>query len=155
MATVEKGTVHDGTVCSICYDSFKTPRYLPCKHSFCHDCLSSYIANHNKTTESRLGFYCPLCRDYIPNFSAADNPENWTRCFPENRILEKYASCSGQQFCEACLRESEEEQATGFCLHCSENLCANCTKYHKRGLTTRKHEIVSLSETSRMDLTFP
>lgn len=152
MATFENGTVHEGTVCSICYDSFKTPRYLPCKHSFCQDCLSAYIASHYKTTESHLGFHCPFCRDYIPNICAAENPEEWTRCFPENRILEKYVSRSGQQFCEACLRESEEEQATHLCLHCNENLCANCIKYHKRGLTTRKHEIISLSEASRMDV---
>lgn len=101
-----------------------------------------------------MGFYCPLCRDYIPN-TTTDNPEEWTRCFSENRILEKYVSSSGQNFCEACLRESEEEKATHFCLNCNEKLCANCIKYHKRGLTTRKHEIISLNETSGMhDLSF-
>lgn len=84
--------VNEGTVCSICYDNFKTPRYLPCKHSFCHDCLSSYIASHCKTTESRLGFNCPLCRDYVPNICVTDNLEEWVRSFPENRILEKYVT---------------------------------------------------------------
>lgn len=30
--------------------------------------------------------------------------------------------------------------------------CAVCTKCHKKGLTTRRHEIVSLNETSKMDV---
>lgn len=154
MATLMKDTsaVYEGTVCSICHDNFKTPRYLPCKHSFCQDCLYSYINSHFKTTESRLGFNCPLCRDYIPNTCSTDNAEEWVRSFPENRILEKYVSSSDQKCCEACLRDSEEEEATHFCIHCNEKLCAVCTKCHKKGLTTRKHEIVSLSETSRMDV---
>lgn len=38
--------ISDGGECSICYDYFKATRYLPCKHSFCQDCLYSYIASH-------------------------------------------------------------------------------------------------------------
>lgn len=152
MATFKKDTcaVQGGTLCSICVDNFKTPRYLPCKHSFCHDCLSAYISSQFISTESRLGFHCPFCRDYVPNICAADNPEDWTRCFPMNRILEKYVSSSDQQFCEACQRESEEEKATHFCLNCNEKLCDVCTKCHRKGLTTREHSIVSLSETLKM-----
>lgn len=123
--------INESTLCSICFDSFKTPRYLPGKHSFCHHCLFSYIDNHHKTTVSREGFHCPLCRDYIPNICATDNSEELVRFFPENRILEKCVSSLGQKFCEACLRESEEEEATHFCLNCIEKLCGNCTKCHK------------------------
>lgn len=79
--------VSDGGKCSICYDHFKAPRYLPCKHSFCHDCLYTYIASHCNSTESRLGFHCPICRVYIPNTRATDNPKEWAKCFPKISFL--------------------------------------------------------------------
>lgn len=73
-------------------------KYLPCKHSFCYDCLYSYIGSHSNSTESRLGFHCPICRFYIPNKRDIDSPEEWTMCFPENFVLEKYAQHFGQRF---------------------------------------------------------
>lgn len=91
MATSLSGTltVNDATVCSICFEKFKTPRYLPCKHSFCHGCLSSYIVSQCKSTEPRLGFHCPLCREYIPSDGASGKPEDWAGLFPRNDILQK------------------------------------------------------------------
>lgn len=122
----------DGAICSICFEKFKTPRYLPCKHSLCHECLSSYIVimSQCNSKESRLKFHCPLCRDYIPNTCYSNTPEEWARCFPLNHILEKYVCSSGETFCEACLRESEEENATYICFNCNEKLCVVCTKSH-------------------------
>lgn len=144
--------VSDGGKCSICYDHFKAPRYLPCKHSFCHDCLYTYIASHCNSTESRLGFHCPICRVYIPNTRATDNPKEWAKCFPENFVLEKYAHSSDKIFCEACLRESEEEDATHLCFNCNEKMCKNCTKYHNRGPLTSNHQVSLLSEITSADL---
>lgn len=144
--------VSDGGKCSICYDHFKAPRYLPCKHSFCHDCLYTYIASHCNSTESRLGFHCPICRVYIPNTRATDNSEEWAECFPENFVLEKYAHSSGKIFCKSCLRESEKEDATHLCFYCNEKMCKNCTKYHNRGPLTRNHQVSLLSEITYADL---
>lgn len=93
---------------------------VPCKHSFSHACLYSYIASHSNSAESRLDFHCPICDVYIPNTRATDNPEEWDKCFPENFVLEKYAHSSDQKFCEACLCESEEEDATHLCFICNE-----------------------------------
>lgn len=82
---------------------------IPCKHSFSHACLYSYIASHCTSTESRLGFHCQICRVYIPNTRAVDNSKETVSCFLKNFVLEKYAHSSGQRFCEACLRQSEED----------------------------------------------
>lgn len=102
--------ISDGGECSICYDYFKATRYLPCKHSFCQDCLYSYIASHCTSTDSYLGFHCPTCTVYILNTRDIDSPEEWAKCFPENYVLKIYAQSFGQRFCEACLRESSEEE---------------------------------------------
>lgn len=134
MATSLSGTltVNDATVCSICFEKFKTPRYLPCKHSFCHGCLSSYIVSQCKSTEPRLGFHCPLCREYIPSDGASGKPEDWAGLFPRNDILQKMIDKLDNQLCEPCLRDNDHEEALNYCLQCNEYLCKLCTKYHKK-----------------------
>ena len=139
----------DNLVCSICFEKFKTPRYLPCKHSFCQDCLYSYIVSQLDSTEPRLGILCPLCREFIPNVCGSASPEEWITQFPQNHVLEKHVNSTGQMHCEACLRDNIKEEGTDFCFSCNEKLCANCTKYHRRNLLTRDHKVVPLTETER------
>ncbi|XP_062619406.1 E3 ubiquitin-protein ligase TRIM45-like [Saccostrea cucullata] len=136
----------DVTLCSICFEKFKKPRYLPCSHSFCHSCLSSYIVSVCTSTEPRLGFHCPLCREYIHCKDTVEKPEDIINVFPENHLLEKILEKGDQLNCEPCLRDNEEEKATTYCATCMENLCQVCTKCHKKGLTTKSHRLYPLSE---------
>ncbi|XP_056004089.1 tripartite motif-containing protein 45-like [Ostrea edulis] len=154
MATsLDSSTTEDVTFCSICIEKFKSPRFLPCTHSFCHKCLSSYIDNVCKSTEPRLGFNCPLCREYIPIDNALGEPEKWAELFPENEVLGKLLQESEQTQCETCLRQSEVEYATDFCFFCMEYLCKLCTKYHKRSLTTLDHKTVPVNKMKGMNIT--
>ena len=149
MATqqAEAVIVNDITVCSICFEKFKIPRYLPCKHSFCHDCLCSYIVSQCKSTEPRLGFHCPLCRQYIlSNGDVLDKPEEWAGNFPVNNILQKLISQSGEKPCEPCARNEEDAEVTTFCMSCNEYLCELFTKYHAKILALNDHKILKLSE---------
>ncbi|XP_078330615.1 uncharacterized protein LOC144624612 [Crassostrea virginica] len=121
MATqqAEAVIVNDITVCSICFEKFKIPRYLPCEHSFCHDCLCSYIDSQCKSTEPRLGFHCPLCRQYIlSNGDVLDKPEEWAGHFPVSNILEKLISQSGEKHCEPCTRNEEDAEVTRIANKC-------------------------------------
>ncbi|XP_048750218.2 tripartite motif-containing protein 45-like [Ostrea edulis] len=147
MATsLDSSSMEDVTLCSICFEKFKSPRFLPCTHSFCHGCLSSYIVNVCKSTEPRLGFNCPLCREYTPCPGAFDKSDEWAGLFPVNEVLETIVKKPDGKLCDACLRENESENAIGFCLSCSEYLCKMCTKYHKRQLHSRDHTICQLNE---------
>ena len=147
MATqqAEAVKVYEVTVCSICFEKFKTPRNLPCKHSFCHDCLCSYIVSQCKSTEPRLGFHCPLCRQYTVSEWETE-PEKWAEYFPVNSVLEKMVYHSGNKYCELCLREKVEEASTNYCLTCKEYLCAMCTKFHMKFLAMKDHKVVNLCE---------
>lgn len=148
MATAQEEyiTVDDIRVCSICFEQFKTPRYLPCKHSFCQGCLSSYIINQCKSTDPRLGFHCPLCRVYIPSDGDPRKPEGWAELFPLNDILQKRIDKQDGIFCDPCFRENDHEQATNYCATCKEYLCTTCTKYHRRNSASRDHTIFTASE---------
>lgn len=47
--------------CVICLDRKETPRDLDCGHSFCEDCINTYIAEFDKKIHAK----CPLCRKQI------------------------------------------------------------------------------------------
>ncbi|XP_061190351.1 uncharacterized protein LOC133198245 [Saccostrea echinata] len=72
--------------------------------------------------------------------------EEWAGLFPLNDVLEMVFVNVDKINCQACLRESEEEDATEYCLVCLEYLCKMCIKYHKRGLTTQNHKLIPLTE---------
>ena len=118
-------------VCPICFESFKTPRYLPCFHTFCHNCLSSYILSTCKSKENPVGFPCPLCRQFVPAPSSIGEPEKWTELIPINTIVKTICE-KKDQFCDACRRTEEEEVATDWCKSCLESLCRTCVKFHKK-----------------------
>lgn len=49
--------------CPICIEVLDDPRILPCQHSFCEECLSSYIKDRTKNVRVDVkSFPCPVCR---------------------------------------------------------------------------------------------
>ena len=46
------------TSCSICLETFKEPKILPCIHTFCLRCLDTYCKDKNPGEEET----CPFCR---------------------------------------------------------------------------------------------
>lgn len=148
MATSQTETflVENIRVCSICFEKFKTPRYLPCKHSFCHGCLSSYIVSQCKSTKPRLGFHCPLCRVYIPSHGDPEKPEEWVVLYPVNDVLQKLVAEADEKYCEPCLRDNEKEETSDYCLTCNEYLCMLCAKCHRKSMASRDHIIIKINE---------
>nr|XP_022306579.1 protein PML-like [Crassostrea virginica]XP_022306580.1 protein PML-like [Crassostrea virginica] len=131
-------------VCPICFESFKTPRFLPCFHTFCHNCLSSYILSTCKSKDNPVGFPCPICRQFVPAPSSLGEPDKWTELIPINTIVQ--AMCEqNDEFCDECRRENEEEVATDWCKSCLESLCKTCVKFHKRNTASRNHELIPVS----------
>ncbi|WAR17635.1 TRIM3-like protein, partial [Mya arenaria] len=61
--TVEMEDVEEIITCSICMEIFNSPRVLPCQHTFCEHCLSSFIKNEVESKKSNKKIVsCPLCR---------------------------------------------------------------------------------------------
>ncbi|XP_061167226.1 E3 ubiquitin-protein ligase TRIM45-like [Saccostrea echinata] len=137
----------DFTKCAICFEQFKTPRYLPCSHSFCHECLSTHIVSTCNSKEDPVGFRCPLCRNFIPVENFLNGPINWAREFPVNEILSEVSKNQEKEnHCDTCKRDDEEQEASRYCLICKEKLCDMCAKYHRRILLTKDHEVISLED---------
>src|SRR5262245_30614996 len=49
----------DLTQCSICMDTMKKPKSLPCSHTFCIECLDPYLAFEDRHEEATIK--CPIC----------------------------------------------------------------------------------------------
>lgn len=144
------GVQNDLTICSICFEKFKTPRALPCSHVFCHNCISTYIVSSCESKEAPVGFSCPLCREFVPSPTVIAKPDTWAECLPICEIIDKLAEVKKLTLCLPCQRENDEEEATDMCITCQEPICKNCAKYHKRNLTSRNHHMVSFNEQGKV-----
>ncbi|XP_061174013.1 E3 ubiquitin-protein ligase Midline-1-like [Saccostrea echinata] len=143
----------DLTMCSICLENFKSPRYLPCAHTFCHTCLSTRIKAICTTNDDdqQLGFPCPLCRAFVPAPGAIGRfpLDKWVSQFPENEHVGSLVRKGGGLsliLCNPCNREGEENEASRWCQECAEALCEDCLKYHKKIKSTLHHETVPIGE---------
>jgi tripartite motif-containing protein 56 len=62
-------------ICSVCWDTFKFPKLLPCKHTFCLSCLHEFLEG----LQDKSNLVCPLCREpcYVPEKGFSDFPTNY------------------------------------------------------------------------------
>ena len=126
--------------CSICLDTFKQPKLLPCFHVFCKSpCLEKLVAKggHSLT--------CPTCRHIVPlskkGVDGLQSDFHIDRLFEIRDAFNKAAEPTETQ-CGSC----EDGRATGYCRDCSEFVCDECQAAHKRIKSTRNHQIVTVAE---------
>ena len=106
-------------VCSICWDLFRKPKYLPCRHTFCLPCLKSYV----KQSQTGGSITCPLCRkdSLIPEDGLESLFDNFYVELKEPEV-EKFVNCG------ICNKTTE---ASNVCRHCMNVVCFNCLPSHK------------------------
>lgn len=103
--------------------------------------------------DSPLGFLCPLCRVFIPEPGGFGEcpPNAWVELFPENKFMSnvvlKYGDLTGV-LCGPCNVDNVETEGSYWCRDCTEALCKDCFKFHKRFQALRGHEITTLRDAS-------
>ena len=124
--------------CPICYELYKKPKYLPCYHSYCEECLVKLVVQSNIT--------CPECRKahVVPSEGVKQLPNN----FFINRLLDEVAlkrKVEGEEEakCDQCTRN---DPVKSLCLDCGEFLCIHCHEHHKYGKESQKHNMMPLNE---------
>lgn len=139
------------TTCYVCLEPFKTPRYLPCSHTFCHTCLSTHIQSSCQKCDPPLGFSCPICRVFVPAPGEINRHpiQNWAKRFPENKLI---ASCVENHgtlttiVCGPCETKDEKKMtAHHWCSECENALCEKCIENHKKYKALQLHYIFPLS----------
>lgn len=150
MATTEDVACYltaEVTRCSVCLEQYKSPVSLECSHSFCMTCLSSHILSSSVNCDPPLGFQCPLCRKFIPapGKTGEYSVEEWAKVYPKNQLLASFVNGTNTIVCKPCQEDGEDKKANSWCKDCSEALCDECVKCHKKSRPSRNHVIASIS----------
>ncbi|KAH3790681.1 E3 ubiquitin-protein ligase TRIM56-like [Dreissena polymorpha] len=137
MATKKEKITEDDTKCSVCLLIFRNPRILPCKHTFCHDCLCGVVKQH----EGKSAFPCPMCRASTNTDIriTIETSERLVTQFPVDREMQSHLE--RRQTCLACKTESKNETATVYCMGCHEHMCTVCGETHKKYKQMRNHQL--------------
>ena len=138
MAAEQMKKVSGHLSCPICYELYKKPKYLPCYHSYCEECLVKLVVQSNIT--------CPECRktSVVPSGGVKQLPNN----FFINRLLDEVAlkrKVEGEEEakCDQCTRN---DLVKALCLDCGEFLCNHCLEHHKYSKEYQNHNVMPLNE---------
>ena len=138
MAAEQMKKVASHLTCPICTELYKKPKYLPCYHSYCEECLVKLQKGSDIT--------CPECRktSTIPTGGIKQLPNN----FFINRIVDEVAlkeKVTGEEdvHCDLCVRE---DPAVVLCFDCGVFLCNHCHESHKYSREYQGHAMSQLKE---------
>ena len=125
--------------CPVCYEIYRKPKYLPCYHSYCEECLAR--VQHGTTIT------CPECMQVstVPAGGVQKLPNN----FFINRIIDELAlqgRIEGDEEVQCDLCVKHDNPAVVLCLNCSEFLCDHCHESHKHGKEYQTHNMIWLKE---------
>ena len=140
MAAEQMKKVASHLTCRVCYELYKKPKYLPCYHSYCEQCL---VKLQKAGSDS---ITCPECRktSAIPSGGIKQLPNN----FFINRIVDEVAlkeKVTGEEDvrCDLCVRE---DPAVVLCFDCGVFLCSQCHESHKYSREYQGHSMSQLKE---------
>ena len=122
------------TTCAICLETFDNPRYLPCLHTFCENCLATYISAALEKGD-KIEVSCPVCRTTTSAPSENCSPQDWVKTLPLNclvvGIMEQQKLERAEKQCMSCERIEKSSMASFVCVECGDALCENCHQCHK------------------------
>ena len=143
MESLLKKLEHEVT-CTICEETFRTPKTLPCLHTFCCECLNRHLRYRKG---AKLPINCPICRAEIqaPN---GDNLDHIPTSFYHNRLLEtlsiKQCSAGSDITCGNCKKLTSE---SSYCFECAKFFCTDCLNAHNLlGFLNENHRVIAVKE---------
>ncbi|XP_070545599.1 E3 ubiquitin-protein ligase TRIM56-like [Ptychodera flava] len=126
-------------LCAICMERFKSPKILPCHHTFCEHCLTNWVKANNGQ------LICPTCKIEWPL------PFGGVPAITNNRFLNALLVVIssnvppqriGDTVCEGC-----KKSAKYWCGDCGGHFyCNACIKTHKVVRILQDHEPMTIAE---------
>ncbi|KAL3832681.1 hypothetical protein ACJMK2_024303 [Sinanodonta woodiana] len=151
----DKKITDDFLKCELCKRILQDPRTLQCMHSFCRDCLLTYIVETTKSS-SKGSFQCPLCLQTIMAPISGQPPEKWADHLDVDPFLNSYIEVltlkDMGKLCDTCERQEKNSVAEKFCRSCHDALCDECVGFHNALKTTKAHIIEDLSKLRRQPI---
>ena len=141
--------VDDLLTCTICLETLKVPKYLPCLHTFCETCIHTYITSSVKGDKS-TGFKCPICRRLVSFEEKVGNPEIWSKQLPGNHfvhsLLNRNAIIKSEKLCNSCELNGKSYKAISWCIVCEEAYCETCENYHRSFKVSLQHSMIPIKD---------
>ncbi len=123
----------DQLTCSICLDTYRDPKVLPCLHVFCMTCIEKLVS------QDGTSLTCPKCRrtTQAPQGGVSELQSAFyiNHLFDVRDTLKKVKDARIE--CQHC----GENEATGYCRNCSEFYCQSCIEVHKKWKALADHDI--------------
>ncbi|KAK7474353.1 hypothetical protein BaRGS_00034401 [Batillaria attramentaria] len=117
---MKKSTVEEYLTCPLCLDTFRSPKLLPCSHTFCEACLKDLVSNHPSGK-----FPCPTCREEI------QVPQDGVSAFKNNFYIkrEELQRARDGSYCS----KHPKKEIELYCVDCDALMCVTClvTKHNQ------------------------
>ena len=140
MAAKEVKKATENLSCPVCFQVYRNPKYLPCYHSYCEECLEKL-----RTAECKIT--CPECR------KEATVPEGGVKSLPNNFLVNRLVDelilkCKVQGEEVQCDNCNENDPVVSHCPNCNLFLCRVCNESHKcnRISVTHMEDIVPFTK---------
>ena len=137
MSAVEVKKAQNNLTCPVCYQLFKNPKYLPCYHSYCEECLEKM------QVQSKI--ICPECRKEatVPAGGVKELATNFfINRLVDDLILKKKVDGEQEVKCDKC----DNDPVVSFCPECNSFLCRICNDHHKSNMRYCGHAVVPLTD---------
>ena len=122
-------------ICPMCCKLFKNPKYLPCYHSYCRECLEELQTQNSK-------IICLRCKKdtIVLDGGVKDLPNNYFMENLVNKLILNYKLENKTELrCEEC---KKDDPVVVFCRFCNLFLCYYC----KESQSHHSHTLISLME---------
>ncbi|XP_070540329.1 uncharacterized protein [Ptychodera flava] len=125
-------------LCAICMERFKSPKILPCYHTYCEPCLTKWV----KTNNDQL--ICPTCKESWPL------PRGGVPAIDNNRFMNDLlevisdvnpGSEQTKAVCEGC-----GSKAMHWCTDCCQFFCEECVRIHRTVRSLKDHKLMTVGE---------
>ncbi|XP_072046771.1 E3 ubiquitin-protein ligase TRIM45-like [Amphiura filiformis] len=136
--------------CGICHAAIEKPKALPCLHTFCLKCLTSWVESSAKKHPDKYkdAVSCPTCREDfpLPKGGVKELRTNFfvSKLKERNEIMKKLYEKDARIPCTSC--DNSENQAVGRCIECNDFLCKKCVDIHKSVRVLKHHHVLTLEE---------
>ncbi|KAK7088301.1 tripartite motif-containing protein 59-like [Littorina saxatilis] len=98
----------EADTCAECFEIYRDPKFLPCHHSFCAQCITDVANRHAGGT-----FPCPTCRE------PASLPTGGVAASQANVYIKT-------EYSEEMCSIHRKKELEFYCVRCQEAICINC-----------------------------